>query len=157
MITEQLIEQLMRHEGYRDKVYKCPAGKDTIGYGYNLEANPENISDRGIEQLYKKGITKDFAKELLMVCLTRLEHELRNKLPWLGKLNGARQAVLINMSYNLGVEGLLKFRMTLRNIEIQNWEAAELCLRASLWHKQVGKRALELEKQLVLGKYSEEK
>jgi lysozyme len=157
MITEQLIEQLMRHEGYRDKVYKCPAGKDTIGYGYNLEANPENISDRVIEQLYKKGITRDFAKELLMLCLKHLEHDLRDRLSWMGKLNGARQAVLINMAYNLGVEGLLKFRMTLRHIELQNWEGAELCLRASLWHKQVGKRALELERQLVLGKYSEEK
>lgn len=156
MITEQLLLQLMRHEGFRKYVYKCPAGKDTIGYGYNLEANPLPLSKDVIEKLYKEGITESFAKEILLEMVLKIEKSLRDSIPWMSKLNGARQAVLINMAYNLGVEGLLKFKQTLRNMEVQNWLAAELGMRSSLWHKQVKGRAIELEKQMLLGKYAEE-
>ncbi len=156
MITEQLLLQLMRHEGFRKHVYKCPAGKDTIGYGYNLEANPLLLDKDVIKKLYKEGITKCFAKEILSAMVLDIEKKLRDSLPGMGKLNGARQAVLINMAYNLGVEGLLKFKQTLRNIEVQNWFGAELGMRGSLWHKQVKSRAIELERQMLLGKYIEE-
>ena len=37
---DKLIAQLKRHEGFRNRVYLCSAGKETIGYGYNLKANP---------------------------------------------------------------------------------------------------------------------
>lgn len=156
MITEQMLLQLMRHEGFKKHVYKCPAGKDTIGYGYNLEANPLHLDKIIIKKLYKEGITECFAKEVLSTTVLDIEKRLRDSLPWMGKLNGARQAVLINMAYNLGVEGLLKFKQTLRNIEVQNWHGAELGMRGSLWHKQVKNRAFELEKQMLLGKYAEE-
>ena len=32
-------EQIIRHEGFRNKPYKCTANKLTIGYGRNIEDN----------------------------------------------------------------------------------------------------------------------
>ena len=34
-INQEQCDILKRHEGYVSHVYKCPPGKDTIGYGYN--------------------------------------------------------------------------------------------------------------------------
>ena len=39
-----VIELLKKHEGFRDHVYRCTAGKKTIGYGYNLDANPKELT-----------------------------------------------------------------------------------------------------------------
>jgi len=36
--SEVLIAELKRHEGFSEKMYKCPAGYNTIGYGWNVDA-----------------------------------------------------------------------------------------------------------------------
>ena len=40
MINHSLEDQLILHEGLRLEVYKCPAGKWTVGGGRNLEGKP---------------------------------------------------------------------------------------------------------------------
>ena len=32
----ELLEELKKEEGFRDRVYQCTAGVDTIGYGFNV-------------------------------------------------------------------------------------------------------------------------
>jgi lysozyme len=34
----ELAASIKRHEGFRSQPYTCPAGRWTIGYGYNLES-----------------------------------------------------------------------------------------------------------------------
>jgi lysozyme len=52
--------------------------------------------------------------------------------------------VLVNMGFNLGPEGLLGFRRTLRAVEEGRYaDAAEGMLR-SKWARQVGARAVRL-------------
>ena len=45
-----VIEQLKRHEGFRKHVYKCTAGHDTVGFGYNLDANPLALTPYEIKE-----------------------------------------------------------------------------------------------------------
>jgi len=63
-----LIAQLKKHEGFRSKVYKCPAGYLTIGYGRNLETN---------------GLTKEEAEYLLQKDVEKIETELSKRIPWI--------------------------------------------------------------------------
>lgn len=44
-ITENLIKILKEEEGYSSKVYKCPAGKWTIGYGSTFWENGKPVKE----------------------------------------------------------------------------------------------------------------
>ena len=40
MVTDNLIEHIKKHEGFKSKPYKDTKGKWTVGYGRNLDDNP---------------------------------------------------------------------------------------------------------------------
>jgi lysozyme len=128
--------QLMRHEGYRQKPYRDTMGILTIGYGWNLEANglPVHMIEELLHIAIKDAevIAKQFAAEA-----------------W-PNLSVERQAVLINMAYNLG-NRLMKFytfRIALRS---GNHVYAARRMRSSLWYKQVKGRGEELAMQMETG------
>jgi len=130
-------EQLIRHEGLRLKPYRCTAGKLTIGVGRNLE---------------DCGITKPEASILLENDILRCESELMDNIPDVyNRLNNTRKAVLINMCFNLGINGLLEFCHTLALIDCGDYERAANGMLASKWAKQVGLRAIELSEQMRKG------
>ena len=49
-----VMEELKKEEGFRAKVYKCTAGKNTIGFGRNLDDN--GITYEEAEYLLKNDI-----------------------------------------------------------------------------------------------------
>ena len=136
MDYKRLTKQLQFEEGEKLKLYKCPADKFSIGIGRNLE-------DRGISQ--------DEALYLLSNDITRCEDELRRNLPFFEKLSDNRQEALLNMCFNLGISGLLKFKNMLRNIEEQNWIYAIDELEDSKYAKQVPNRVARLKQQILKG------
>jgi len=130
----------IRDEGLRLKAYKCTAGAWTIGCGRNLSAL--RISDDEIKQYHIVGITRKLALQWLeedaeiadTACYKIFGEQYENwsenrKLGWL------------NLAFNLGHGRLLQFRNTIRAARIEDWQEVEKGLRASLWFKQVGKRA----------------
>lgn len=76
---------------------------------------------------------------------------LEAALPWVANLDEVRQDVLIDMTFNLGVSGLLTFKPTLALIQGANYKEAAAHMRASLWAKQVGSRAVRLAAQMESG------
>lgn len=151
---ETFLRQLMRHEGTRkDKrgrhvAYRCQAGALTIGYGHNLDANPIPGVGEG-DVLYE-----DEARELLIADVERFGKDLDKKLPWWRELNEPRQAVLLNMAFNMGVPGLMKFRRTLQAVREQRWDDARTGMMASVWARQVKKRrSSELATQMLTGRW----
>ena len=138
------IDLLKRHEGFKAKVYLCPAGKQSIGYGYNLEANPLKLPNVVLEELYENGISWAKAERLLVGEVNRLEILLIRELDYYLQLNEARKAVLLNMAYNLGVNGLMKFKKTLAHIREENYPLAAKEMLNSNWARQVHGRASEL-------------
>ena len=137
---ERLFKQLKRHEGRRPRVYRCPAGKLTIGYGRNLES--KGLSDEEMDFLLNNDI-KDYTELVL------------NILPWARQLNDARQDVLINMAFNLGTSGLLKFRRMLHHVKGGRYVEAAAEMLDSQWQQQVGPRAHELATQMAEGVYAD--
>lgn len=148
-----VIEQLKRHEGFRANVYKCTAGHDTIGYGYNLDANPLALSNYEIVGFRKNGIGKEQAEVILKIHVAQIETVLIKSFSWFESLNEARQAVLINMCFNMGLVGLMGFKNTLKMIETGDFEGAAKNMLKSKWATQVKGRATELSEQMKTGNF----
>jgi lysozyme len=138
-MMSKLLEQIKYHEGLRLKPYVCTAGKLTIGYGRNLE---------------DRGITKYEAELLLSHDLAEVENQLKDKLEFWNALDHVRQAVLINMAFNIGINGLMKFKKTLAMIGTGDYSDAAIEMMDSKWARQVPKRALDLSVQMDLGIFS---
>jgi len=135
----RLIEQLKRHEGFRDMPYRDTVGKLTIGYGHNLDDVP---------------ISQKVAELMLLEDLEREEKKLAKAVPWFNKVPpGARREALVNMAFNLGARGLSKFRRMWSAINRNDWDLAAKEALDSKWATQVGRRADELAEQLRTGLY----
>lgn len=133
---QKMIAQLKMHEGIKLKPYKCTAGKLTIGYGRNL---------------VDRGITHDEAEFLLFNDIHSVCLELKKELPWFESLDDVRQRVLLDMAFNLGINGLLKFKVTLQNIADGKYEKAAANMLASKWAIQVGQRSSRLSTMMGTG------
>jgi len=134
----KLAEQLKQHEGLRLKPCTDTVGKLTLGIGRNLE---------------DKGITEQEALFMLNNDVDYFYSQLNKKLPWFKNLDDARQNVLVNMAFNLGVTGLLTFKNMLEDCKSKNYDYAALEMLDSKWSKQVGYRAEELSQQMLTGEY----
>lgn len=149
--NERFLTQLMRHEGAKRApdgshvAYPCPAGALTIGYGHNLDANPIE----GLDAM--SAISEERAREILIADAAVSAAALDEKIPWWRRLNAPRQAVILNMAFNLGVAGLLGFRRTLQAVREQRWKDARNGMLVSKWAGQVGRRASELAEQMLSG------
>lgn len=128
-----IYSQLERDEGFRAKPYQDTEGHWTVGFGWNLEAVPLDI---------------DIARMILQREVEKRTAALRRDYSWFDSLSECRQAVLINMAYNLGTEGLAKFERTLGSIASGNYDLAARQMLESKWAKQVGDRALRLSIQM---------
>lgn len=124
-----LRRQLIRHEGMVLKPYVDTVGKTTIGVGRNLTDN---------------GISENEALDLLRNDLVVVLEELSAKLPWFAGLSPIRQRVLLDMGFNLGPVGLLKFKQTLASVERGDYALAAKQMLQSRWAQQVGQRAQRL-------------
>lgn len=150
-----LIEQLKRHEGFRSDYYQCTADKRTIGYGRNVDDNPfseEELKMLGREDFCTEPMTEEEA-EVLLVNDVKAVHKAICEHVSFGRLNLARQAVCINMAFNLGVHGFCKFKNMIRAINEDKFERAAIEALDSRWASQVGDRADELALQLSTGEW----
>lgn len=134
---DAMVRQLRLHEGERLKPYRCTAGKLTIGVGRNLD---------------DRGISSEESAMLLANDIGNEERELLRALPWVARLDEVRQRVLLDMSFNLGLVGLLAFKRTLAAIEAGEYQQAATMMLDSKWAKQVGQRAERLSRMMATGK-----
>ena len=134
--TAQVAAALKRDEGFRQYPYRDTRGVLTIGYGFNLHSD---------------GLSEVESTMVLEYRVARRYLELMAALPWVKTLDEARQGVLLNMAYNLGVHGLLEFAVTLRNVQAGDYDEAAEAMRRSQWADQVGARAQRLALQMRTG------
>ncbi len=153
---DALDAELVRDEGLKLKVYRCTAGKQTIGVGRNLDdvgirAGESVVMGITTASCIKNGVTRLEALILLSNDVAACCAQLDRHLPWWSKMTAKRQRVLINMCFNLGIKRLLGFRNTLRLMELGHYPAAAKGMLASLWAKQVGARARRLATMMEQG------
>lgn len=131
-----LKEQLIRDEGNVPHAYEDSLGYLTIGVGFLIDKR-------------KGGRLPD------EVCEYWLNYEIREKrkelikrFPPFTTLSQARQDVLLNMAFNLGVAGLMTFKKTLALVESGDFDEASREMLSSKWADQVGARAARLSAQM---------
>lgn len=139
MDFSQTMNLIKRHEGLELKPYRCPAGRLTIGYGRNLD---------------DVGIDEQEAENMLVRDMMKVVKGLRENIPGFDELTSARQAVLIDMAYNLGLEGLLKFKRMLGHVVTFEWAQAAEEMLNSKWARQVGSRANRLATMMETGRWA---
>ena len=127
--SDELVRELTRDEGLRLKPYRCTAGKLTIGVGRNLD---------------DVGISQGEAEIMLRNDIDRAAEGLDRELPWWRNLDEVRQRVMVNMTFNLGIAGLLGFKNTIELVRTGQYLDAAQHMLATKWAKQVGPRAERL-------------
>jgi lysozyme len=144
-MIDNILDQLRRDEGIRYEPYLDSRGISTVGCGHNLVADPlpgetYPLTDARVDQILKDDVARIWGK-------------LQADLPWVKSLPDVIAGVLTNMSFNMGVGGLLGFKNTLVFVENGEYSAAADEILRSLWAKQVGARATRLAEQLRTGQW----
>jgi lysozyme len=132
-----LIEQISRDEGRKARIYQDTVGKWTGGVGRNLSDVP---------------FTDDEIDLMLANDIKRAQDGL-SQYQWFMAMDSVRQAAMINMAFNIGVNGLLHFPHMIAALAKQDWTAAAAEMANSQWAHQVGDRATRLEQQIVTGEW----
>lgn len=147
------VQRLVMHEGCRLKPYYCTKGKQTIGVGRNLDDNPLTEEEKRVCGDWEKGITKNAAFYLLRHDIERVEKECKKKIAFYTLLDDERQYALLDMAFNLGIAGLLKFKKMLMAMACGYFEdAAKECLN-SKYAKEVGQRSKRIAETIRTGKF----
>jgi len=127
-------------EGFRGQLYRDTEGNLTIGYGRLMEKS------RG------GGISRDEAEYMLANDL-RTAERLCEAMPAYEDLSPARQAVLVNMCFNLGAAKLREFTKLFSALVHQDFEEAAFEMLNSKWAGQVKGRAERLAQQMKTGQW----
>ena len=134
-------DQIKQDEGLVLEAYQDHLGFWTIGYG------------RLIDKRKGGGISEEEALYLLKNDVNARLPVLANAIPFFNRLDDARKAVLLNMSFQLGISGLLKFKSTLAFIEAGDYENAAANMLKSKWAQQTPNRAKRVANQMRTGKW----
>lgn len=136
-MSEDLIDRLKSHEGYRRFAYECSEGRLTIGYGTMIENGGH-------------GIPEPIAEALLTDYVNVIYAQMSKHL-WFTNLNQARQECIVEMCYQLGVEGVSEFKNMISSLRAEIWQGAAEHALDSLWAKQTPARAAEIARRLAEG------
>ncbi len=147
-LYNQALKVIQEHEGLELKPYIDPLVKKTIpkedlliitkywynlnitiGYGRNLQTNP---------------MTQNEAIHFLLRDIKTIRKDLGLYLGFFEDLNNSRKVVLISMAYQMGLNGLNKFKNMLLALHNEDYNLASLEMLDSLWFKQTPQRALDL-------------
>jgi lysozyme len=139
-VIDNVRSLLELHEGLRLTSYKDTLGFWTIGYGHLLGKSDQW---QGIHW------TLTEAEQRLDADIAKARADVTHHIPWATTLSEVRQAVLIDMAFNLGIEGLLKFKNTLALIEAGKFDDASGNMLKSLWAREVPVRASQLSRMMA--------
>lgn len=139
MDRSKLQAELTRDEGKVPYVYKDSLGYDTIGIGHLVDKRKGGkLSEAAISFIFNEDVDEAVA-------------DLDKALPWWREMTDARQRVLVNMRFNLGLQGLLSFKNTLAMMQKGDYEGAAKGMLNSKWATQVGQRAIRLADMMRTG------
>ena len=135
-----LKERIKSNEGFSSKPYKDQLGYLTIGYGHLILPN-ENI-------LLKKQINKKELEEIFEKDFKKALGNFNNTFkPF--TLNEKESELLIELIFQLGIKGCLKFKNLIKNMRKGNKHLVCFDMMDSLWYKQTPNRVKTLIKTFL--------
>ena len=137
MSYEKTKDDIRKHEGWRDKVYKDSLGHRTIGIGHLCLDHEKWVDDKVYP---RKVIEKTFEYDFNIAL-----NDAR-KLIVEENIHPDAFACLINLCFNIGGPRASRFKKALSALEKQDYKVAAIEFLDSRWAKQVPNRAHELAK-----------
>lgn len=140
-MSEQLVADLREDEGEVLHVYPDSKGFWTLGVGILVDARKGG------------GITQEESTYLLNSRIAAATKALNAAFSWFAGLDPVRRDALVNMTFQLGIDGVVGFRKAMHLLAQGRWVDAEVELKDSKWLKSDSPaRAARVIKQLVTGK-----
>lgn len=135
-----LENKLVEHEGIRKFAYTDTVGKITVGIGRNIDKDGEGLSVDECFYLMRNDIDRRY--RVLM------------QYDWFKMQNDARQGALIELAFNLGINGLLEFKDVIAALNPLNPGAAYKALNDSKWATEVSPaRSKDICSRILYGRY----
>ena len=143
-------EFISKHEGRRKKPYKCTAGKNTIGVGWNYDDNP--LPSYIADYLKKHGeITDEMVDYLLQISISTAKADCHTLFPDFDNFSENRRMALTDFVFQLGLIRASYFVNSIAMINTGRWEEAAENMLKSNWAKQTPKRAAEVTNLIEVG------
>lgn len=127
-MIEALLADLEREEGWRPHVYQDTLGYWTLGFGFLVHPGKGD------------GLPREVGEFWLRHKVTAILEDFPNRWPPYAFQPEDVQRALIQMAYQLGVEGVLGFKLMLTALERGDRETAAENVIASKLHQQTPAR-----------------
>jgi lysozyme len=148
---DKTVNDTAQYEGYKPGAYKDTRGLWTVGEGTCLETNP--ISGKDWKSLLDAGlitvsVTGAGARWLMRSKIAAELRDLATRYHGFAALPDLAQTLLLEMSYQMGVDGVLAFTDFNNLIRSGQFAAAAADGRKTRWYSQTPARAELILKQL---------
>ena len=117
---KDLLERIKQNEGFSEGVYQCSLGYDTIGYGFA-------IKDLKLSEEISTIILEQKVNALFRKCYDKLE--------WFAFQPENVQGVIVEMVFQLGFTGTMKFKKMIGHLKQRSYEGAADEMLDSKWAK----------------------
>lgn len=134
-----LRNDLRSDEGFRPYAYIDTTGNTTVGYGFNIQKGKA------------VGLPKAVAEFWLSYNIGELNEALIDDYPWFRNMSSARCNVVLEMAYQLGLEGLAKFKHMIACLSNADYKGAARECRNSKAYGQATDRWERHAKALEIG------
>lgn len=149
-----VFDTLVREEGVRLDPYRDHRGFWTIGIGHLIDRRKGGSLPSWVKPSFP--ITREEADEMCRADILAVDLRFSAEIGWWAATTQTARDVLTLMAFQMGVDGVLKFRATLAAIERRDWQGAANHMMASLWAEQTPARARRMADLLLTGVDSDE-
>ena len=134
MNLERLMESVKKHEGYRNKVYLDTLGKRTVGVGHLCVEDFWEDDKEYEEKFLMEILADDLQNAIKGARELKEEHSCTD-------IDEIAQEILVEMVFQLGKNGVSKFRIMWKALAEKNYIGASFEMLDSKWAKQTPNRA----------------
>ena len=137
---QNLKKRIKFNEGFSPKPYKDQLGYLTIGYGHLILSNEKILLKK---KIHKKELEEIFEKDFKK-ALSNFNNTFKSSTS-----NKKEAELLIEMIFQLGIKGCLKFKNLIKNMRKGNKYLVCLDMMDSLWYKHTPIRVKNLIKTFL--------
>ena len=141
MNMDRLKDSVKQHEGYRNKVYLDTLGKRTVGVGHLCVEDFWEDDKEYEESFLMEILEKDLSEAIKGANDLMAEHDCMD-------INEKAHEILIEMVFQLGKNGVSKFRKMWEALAEKNYIGASFEMLDSRWSKQTPNRAKSMAKTM---------
>lgn len=142
MNRQRLKQRLYADEGKVDHAYQDSEGYWTIGVGHLVDKRKGG------------GLDDDVIEHQLENDIDRIVNQAIREFHWFMDISDVRQEVVLNMIFNLGLDGFKGFKLTVAAIARHDFIDASREMLDSKWAGQVGNRAIRLSEAMRTGQWA---